>query len=123
MLSMEALFTRKSYVQYSDEQLRAMRDSYVGGKNIYQISLEYGIDAQAVRRRLLAMGADMRTRGKKPALSDKQCIELYRLRENGLTLTAAAERYGVTTKTICNTMHRARYLVELAKVDEATIDA
>jgi transposase len=78
-------------------EIEAMVVDYQTGMGCVQLARKYGVSDNTVLVRLKAAGVELRPRGK---LTPTEAAELVRLRREGWTLTALAERYGVTRAAV-----------------------
>lgn len=87
-------------IPFTDEQLKAMCESYKSGSTIYAISAEYGISSTAVRDRLVAAKVKIRPRGSRKGKRDPKAAEaIHALRRAGLTIDEVCHKLGICERT------------------------
>lgn len=108
-MSLEDIFSSERFIWFSSEDLQRMIDLYLSGKTTYELSSIFGIDPRAVGRRLVAMGVDLRIRGRKPMLTDDECIELFEAKQaQGKTIAQIARDIKRSERTVCEYIFRAK---------------
>lgn len=108
-MDLEDIFASERFIWFSSEDLQRMIDLYRSGKTTYELSSIFGIDPRAVGRRLVAMGVDLRIRGRKPMLTDKQCLELLEDKQAfRKTIAQIALEINRSERTVCEYIFRAK---------------
>lgn len=77
--------------------MEGMAADYAAGMGCVLLARKYGVSDNTVLDRLKAAGVEIRARGK---LSQEQVVELFRLRAEGWTQQALADRYRVTRTAV-----------------------
>lgn len=80
-----------------------MSADYASGMGCVLLSRKYGVAENTVLVHLKASGVELRPRGK---LTPEEAEELVRLRQDGWTLRALAERYGVSRAAVSSRLSR-----------------
>lgn len=84
--------------------LPAMIADYEAGMGCVRLARKYGLGENTVLARLKEAGVDVRAQG---YLGPEALHEMAALREEGWTLKALGERYGVTRQTAAAKLRRA----------------
>lgn len=101
-MDLEDIFASERFIWFSSEELQRMIDLYLSGKTTYELSSIFGIDPRAVGRRLVAMGAELRIRGRKPMFTDDECVEIFEAKQaQSKTIAQIAREINRSERTVC----------------------
>ena len=112
-MELEDIFASERFVWFSSEDLQRMINLYRSGMTTYDLSGIFGIDPRAVCRRLVAMGVELRGRGRKAMLTDDECISLLEQKQaSGKTISQLARELRRSERTICEYIFRAKAAIQ-----------
>lgn len=100
-------------IQFTTEQLRVMRDLYLLGSSIRQLSSRFGISDGAVKGRLKALHIEIKPRGRRflpIAIGIDKVIEM---RQRSITWRSIAEAAGMEIRTLQDAVKRYRLMAAL----------
>lgn len=95
------------YIEFTPEQLQALADLYRAGWSTRKLAARYGISACTVRRRLLAMGVEIRARGGLK-VTDQVISVARHLLASGAGWRVVSWATSVQADSIMNAMRRQR---------------
>lgn len=97
------------YIVFTDLQLQALVDLYVKEKwSTRRLAKRYGVSACTVRRRLMALGVDLRGRGQNNVVTAQVLAMSGHMRERGAGWRVINWATGVAPDSIMNAMRRKR---------------
>lgn len=96
------------YIPFTDEQLKALADMYREGRSARSLSIIYGVSAETVRRRLEAMGVELRGRGGNHVVLPGVLEKAKQMRQEKKSWRAIVKETGVKSDTIMFAMRRER---------------
>lgn len=95
-------------IQFTTEQLRVMRDLYLLGSSIRQLSRKFGISDGAVKGRLKTLNVEINPRGRRflpIAIGIEKVIEM---RQRSISWRYISEAAGIEIRTLQDAVKRYR---------------
>lgn len=96
------------YIEFTQEQLLALKDMYLAGQSTRKLSKRYGISPTTVQRRLQAMGVELRDITRNYLVTDSVLETANRMRNAGARWKHVEAATGVKPQAIMGAIRRNR---------------
>lgn len=96
------------YIEFTQEQLLALKDMYLAGQSTRKLSKRYGISPTTVQRRLQAMGVVLRDITRNYLVTDSVLETANRMRSAGARWKHVEAATGVKPQAIMGAIRRNR---------------
>lgn len=94
-------------IQFTDEQLQHLKDRYLSGESTDSLSARYGISKCTTRRRLRALGVELRAPGKVLQVTDRVKAGAKAMREKGVKWRDIGKAFGINPSTLETAIRRS----------------
>lgn len=101
-------FDHGSTIPFTDEQLRDMADLYESGVSLRKVGDKFGICQNAVTRRMLAIGVEIRHWRAATKVTDQIALQIIDMRRQGKTWKQISHQLGYVIRTMQDGVARVK---------------